>query len=262
MLIAWGRNKFMAAMRLILVMELAFLWVACQTAHPLREEFSKAVLARQPAILDQPATADGGAVERFIQQHGREALPLYRQVIERFRHTTHDTETLEFAAAVEGLAAVEGASSVAQLRELALDAHVPAEVADAVLYQLKKISEDDAIRVVGELLLTEESASRRLSLVSFLRETSNPGAIPVLNRALEHELDSQLREEMKLVTLVLQNPNVCQLTHKKFGEYSSRGEWWCNYRCPGPQPTFVKNSPEECPQTAPRPIMPFWLDEK
>ncbi len=238
----------------LLCLGLTLSWSACQPVQPLKKEFSRAVQARQPTLEDMPVVEDEAAVERFIQRHGREALPLYRKIIEQFAHTADSIELLELVAAIEGYAAVEGASSLPVLRELALDVRVPAVAMEAVFEQLENLSRDDAILIMGERLLAEEDVNGRRRIVSLMRETGNPGAIPFLTQALAREQDKSLRVGMERVLRLLQKPDVCQLSDKAFGIYSKNGdEWWCNYECPGPQPGYAMSLREECPDTEPLP---------
>jgi len=161
--------------------------VACQSSHPLKAEFSAAVLAMRPVVLDSPETADKEAVERFIRRHGQDALPLYREVIRRGRHTEDGVEALELAAAIEGLAAIEKQAAVPTIRELVLDERVPLEALDNTLSALERLSLRDAVRAAGQRLLSERNESVRLRLVFYLRSTRSPEGVPFLMRALGQE---------------------------------------------------------------------------
>jgi hypothetical protein len=255
MFAAMVRIRVAWAVRMGLFLGLTLSWSACQINHPLEEEFSRAVKARQPADPHVPYSADGGAVDRFIQKHGREALPLYRKIIEKERHAEdYGFKELELVAAIEGFAALAGESSIPVLRELALDARVSNAAVNAALEQLARISQDEAIRVVGELLLVEEDSRRRHYFIFFISKIRNPNSIPFLSRALDQERDKSVRSELELAIRLLQKPNVCQLTYKAFGKDSrNRNNWQCNYRCPGPQPAFSRSSPVECQETEPLP---------
>lgn len=226
--------------------------LSCRASHPLKKAFTAAVLAKQPVVLDLPGTADTESVERFIRQHGPAALPLYQDVIRHSRHTTDGIEELELAAALEGLATIEGQAAAPLLRELVLDERVPESALDDALSALERISPQDAVSSAGERLLGERNPSVRRLLVLYLRDTRLPEGVPFLRRALDQEGDQKVHEQAELALRLLERPDVCQLTGKLLRNRPESGKWLCGYSCPGPLPEYVSYS-EECQETTPLP---------
>ncbi|WP_147443726.1 HEAT repeat domain-containing protein [Corallococcus sicarius] len=247
-------------MRLEPLVFLAMLWGittlcgGCRTPHPLRDEFAQAVLRREPLTPDLLDTADESAVRRFVHQHGRDAIPLYRSVIVDMRHPRNVSEERELAAAVEGIAATGGASTLPLLRELVADVKVPFWTLKEGILALQPGAQAEALEVMGERFQHETDGQVRLEVVAYLSRAANPAAIPVLRALLSRETDEVLRNEMELGILVLQSPDACRLVGKRAQGSHLAWRWLCQYRCPGFQPGYSTELQEECPDRTPLPL--------
>ncbi|WP_147443724.1 hypothetical protein [Corallococcus sicarius] len=246
-------------MRLESLVLLAMLWgfatlcEGCRTPHPLRDEFTQAVLMRGIDISDLPDTGDEEAVRRFVSQHGRDAVPLYRSVIAEVRHPSNHREARELAAAVEGVARTEGAAAIPLLRELVADLEVPFLALEDGISALKAGEQGEVLKAVGARLMREKDERLRLEIVACFGHLSHPGAIPVLRDALSREADGLVRREMEWSVLLLQSPDVCRLFEKKDQGIQAEWRWWCHYRCPGSQPGYAVDLKQECPERSPLP---------
>lgn len=176
----YGRSVLL---RLATVWGLA-LCVGCRKSHPLRDDFSRAVLAREPVALDMPGTGDEEAVRRFVSKHGRDAVALYRIIITEMRHPSDYTEGRELIAAVEGMLRVEGASALPLLRELVVDMDVPFSVLEQGIVVLRPDVQSEVLGALRTRFQQEEEERARRRIVGFMSRMANPAAIPVLRELL------------------------------------------------------------------------------